>query len=49
MLKIDTQGYELEVLKGAARTLDRIDYILVETSFVPLYEGQANFRDATRS
>ena len=45
LLKIDTQGYELEVLKGAARTLDRIDYILVETSFVPLYEGQANFRD----
>jgi len=45
LLKIDTQGYELEVLKGASRTLDRIDYILVETSFVPLYEGQANFRD----
>jgi len=39
-LKVDVQGYELEVLKGAARVLQRVSYILVETSFVTLYAGQ---------
>ena len=45
LMKIDVQGYELSVLKGAVRTLQSIDYIWVETSFKPLYEGQASFRD----
>jgi FkbM family methyltransferase len=45
LMKIDVQGYELRVLKGAVRTLRSIDYIWVETSFKPLYEGQAGFRD----
>ena len=43
LMKIDVQGYELNVLKGAAKTLQEIDYIWVETSFQPLYEGQAGF------
>lgn len=29
-LNIDVQGYEMEVLKGAVRTLNNIDYILCE-------------------
>lgn len=41
LLKIDVQGYELEVLRGAEGLLGRIDEILVECSFVPFYEGQA--------
>lgn len=45
LMKIDVQGAELQVLKGATRTLEAIDYVLVETSFVKLYEGQANFAD----
>lgn len=41
LLKIDVQGLELEVLKGADQTLDSVDTALVECSFVELYEGQA--------
>lgn len=31
-LNIDTQGYELEVLKGATLTLEKIDYIMCEVN-----------------
>ncbi len=41
LLKIDVQGYELEVLKGCVSLLDRFDVILVECSYVELYAGQA--------
>ena len=40
LLKIDVQGCELEVLRGAAPKLDRIDSVLCECSFVELYDGQ---------
>lgn len=43
LLKIDVQGYEEEVLKGAAATLKQVSQVLVEVSFRPLYEGQASF------
>jgi len=43
LLKIDVQGYELEVLLGARRLLQRVNYVLVETSFHKLYQGQALF------
>lgn len=39
-LKIDTQGFELEVLKGAVKTLPRIEGALLELSLVELYDGQ---------
>jgi FkbM family methyltransferase len=38
-LKIDTQGYEKEVLKGAVSLLRRIEAIQVELSLIDLYEG----------
>ena len=41
LLKIDVQGYELEVLRGCERLLDRFAAVYVECSFVELYEGQA--------
>ena len=41
LLKIDVQGYELEVLKGASALLSAIDAIYVEVSWVELYKGQA--------
>lgn len=40
-MKIDTQGFEKEVLIGAADTLLRTDAVEVELSLVELYEGQA--------
>jgi len=41
LLKIDVQGYELEVLRGAAPLLDRFAWVYVEASFQRLYEDQA--------
>jgi FkbM family methyltransferase len=40
LLKLDVQGFELEVLKGAIETLKRVDSVYSEVSFVELYEGQ---------
>jgi FkbM family methyltransferase len=40
-LKIDTQGFESQVLEGAAQSLAKIDLVQLELSLVPLYEGQA--------
>lgn len=44
-LKIDTQGFEWQVLDGARDTLPHIKGILVELSLVPLYDGQHLWRD----
>lgn len=44
-LKIDTQGYEDQVLRGAARSLEHIDTVQMELSLTPLYSGQVLFRD----
>ncbi len=41
LLKIDVQGLELDVLRGAGSSLDLIDEAFIECSFVELYEGQA--------
>lgn len=40
LIKIDTQGYEREVLLGAPRCLQSVDLVLMELSVVRLYEGQ---------
>jgi|TARA_B110000211_G_C13994039_1_gene515359 FkbM family methyltransferase len=42
-LKIDTQGYELEILKGI--NLNLIKYVYVECSYIELYEGQPLFHE----
>lgn len=45
-LKLDTQGSELEILRGASRTLAQTSLVEVEVEFYPLYEGQPLFADA---
>lgn len=42
-LKADVQGFELELLKGASKTLERTKIIQLEVSFVPLYQGAPSF------
>ena len=42
-IKIDTQGYESQVLDGADETLNEACGILCELSLIPLYEGQAHW------
>ena len=42
-LKMDTQGYESKVLKGAERTLEIVKIIQMEMSLVPLYNGEVLF------
>lgn len=45
LLKLDVQGYEANVLKGAVEILKKVDYVLLETSFKPMYEGELLFTE----
>ncbi len=45
LLKIDVQGFELRVLRGASRSLATIDLIIIELSFKELYGGQPLFHE----
>ncbi len=38
-LKIDVQGYELEVLKGAEKSLDKIQVILAEVNLLDIHKN----------
>lgn len=42
-LKIDTQGYEMEVLKGAEKSLEKITGLQIEMSLIKLYENEILF------
>lgn len=44
LLKIDTQGSELAVLRGAEALLERVVLLTVELSFQPLYGGAPEWR-----
>jgi FkbM family methyltransferase len=45
LLKIDTQGSELAVLKGAAGIMPRIAALQVEIALSPIYAGQPRFAE----
>ncbi|MEB3255141.1 MAG: FkbM family methyltransferase [Synechococcaceae cyanobacterium] len=45
LIKIDVQGFEIEVLKGALSVLPRVSHILVESAIEPLYLGSPRFSD----
>ena len=44
-IKIDTQGFEWQVLDGASETLKNAQGVLCEISLVPLYDGQRLWMD----
>ena len=43
-LKIDTEGYEIHVLKGSEQKIREMKYILIENQFSKMYKN-VNFRD----
>lgn len=43
LLKIDVQGYELEVLRGATEMLGAVHALEIELLLVPLYRDQASY------
>jgi FkbM family methyltransferase len=45
LLKLDVQGFEMSVLRGAEATLERTMVVLVEINYKPHYEGSADFND----
>jgi len=47
LLKVDTQGYDLSVLRGARRLLEggQIRVFFVEVILAPMYEGQPTLTD----
>ncbi len=47
LLKLDTQGTELDAIHSAGELLDRVDHIIVEASFVELYVGQCDAAGVT--
>jgi FkbM family methyltransferase len=46
LIKIDTQGFEREVLKGARRALSQSAGVLIELPVVDAYEGSWSFYEA---
>ena len=45
ILKIDVQGFEMEVIEGSSELLNHFNYIYCESSFVELYRGQKIISD----
>lgn len=45
LLKLDVQGYELNVLRGAKEALRHCAFVYVECSHLPLYTGQALYSE----
>ena len=49
LLKLDVQGYEAQVLQGGEKTLEHIDYVVMEVSFKQMYEGELLFNEMVRT
>jgi FkbM family methyltransferase len=47
-IKVDVQGYELEVLRGAEQTLKSAEVILMEINLLPIYRDAPLAHDAVR-
>jgi FkbM family methyltransferase len=49
LLKLDVQGFELSVLRGATETLRRIGACVTEVNIAPLYQGQSGFAEIVQT
>ena len=47
MMKIDVEGYEMEVLKGAEKTLENVQYIMIELNNNTKKYGSSNIEIET--
>ena len=45
LIKFDVQGFEAAVMRGGKNVVSQAQALIIETSFVPLYEGQPLFAD----
>jgi FkbM family methyltransferase len=45
MIKLDVQGYEVEILKGFEKYLPTVDVIVTEVSLLDIHKGVPLFRD----
>lgn len=48
LLKIDTQGYERQVIDGGPQTVSRAKGILMELPIIHVYEGEWQFHEALK-
>ncbi len=46
LLKIDTQGYDLEVFLGASGCIEYIHGLMSEVSVIPIYKGMVDYKTA---
>lgn len=47
ILKLDTQGYELKILKEGRKILKKVSLVYSEVNFHPQYKGSTNFFELT--
>jgi FkbM family methyltransferase len=45
LLKMDTQGFDLEVFEGAGKSISRICALISELSLMPIYEGMPRYAE----
>ncbi len=45
LLKLDVQGFEPQVLRGATRLLPHVSAIFIEVSLLPMYDGDTHYLD----
>jgi FkbM family methyltransferase len=48
LLKIDTEGYELEVLRGASEVLKEVSYVVLEAPLTQNFEGSYTLSELIR-